>query len=113
MGAIASVGNKRYPMKNNLDPNDAIDRVLQATIRKHDPEALKRKKAELRKKKKLWKQTQEQAEQKKRIEAEKEEKAFQIERVRLMELREKRLAEQLEQMEISRKKHPKLGKKRT
>lgn len=97
--------------KKNKDPNDAIARVLEATVRKNDPEEVKQRKKELRKQKKRFLKeqqaisAQENKREAKRIEEERKMKEKQRNE------REARIKEQMAQLEIDRKEHKKRMKK--
>merc|ERR1712130_209848 len=101
--AIATLGNKRFPEKKNPDPNDAIKRILQATVRKHDTEEMKLKKEELRRKMKVHKAMQQIIDNQKKIDDKNKAKQAIIERERKKKLKHERLSQRIEQLEMDKK----------
>jgi len=110
--AVSLLGNKRFPVKGNLDPNEAINRVLQATVRKYDREDLKRKRSDMRQKKKEF-DAEQRAIAKSKAKQEARESETRRRKAEEMKIeREKRIIQLKKELEESRREQAELAKKR-
>jgi len=110
--AVSMVGNTRYPVKGCTNPNDAIARVFQVTVRKRDPEEIRRRRSELRQKQKEFVAEQRTIEKRKQKAEAKEAKLQRREAEHFKKSREKRIRELQLQLEISKKEQKERAKKR-